>query len=188
MINKLNEAKNRCNIHWQWDHFSLRGSPKRSCRSPFREDSHASFSVTENGQGFHDFSTGEHGDSIRFLKLVLRITNKEACKKILRLAGNESYPWISKERQPCNYNKAVNGGLKSYDWPLTQKGSTEDIKRLSALRDIGIQGLQLASRLGILWFFNDQYGNRCWSVTDNARHVRQDRKLDGSDINQLYYL
>lgn len=181
MINNLNEAKNRCDIHWQWDHFNLRGTPKKSCRSPFREDSHASFSVTEDGLGFHDFSTGEHGDPIRFLELVLGVPKKEACKKIIRLAGNETSTWVSKQRPPVNYKKAVTS-LTAYNWPLLQKGSTEDIKRLSVLREIGKEGLQLASRLDILWFFNDQYGNRYWSVTDDGRHVRQDRRLDGKDI------
>jgi hypothetical protein len=60
-----------------------------------------------------------------------------------------------------------------------QSGTSDDIKRLSNLMEIGEEGLHLASKDGILKFFNHPTNGRCWCVVDKRSHVRQDRKLDG---------
>ena len=184
---KLKEAKVRCNIHWLWDYFNLPGKPGKSCRSPFREDRYPSLSVSDDGQVFYDFATDEKGDVIRFLELTVGITNKEACKKIVSFAGLDRNispcPLPSKLvlQSPAKPNKASNEFV-SHKWSFLEKGSDEDLEQLSALRDIGIEGLQLASQLNLLWFFTDGHGKRCWTVTDSVRYVRQDRTLDGSDV------
>lgn len=55
-------------------------------RAPWRTDNHPSLSVTENGRGWHDMATGEHGSII---DLVMRCLNtndvRRACKEIERL-------------------------------------------------------------------------------------------------------
>ncbi len=53
--------------------------------APWREDKHPSLSVTDNGRGWHDLATGEHGSVI---DLVMRCLNTNdvllACKEIER--------------------------------------------------------------------------------------------------------
>ena len=133
------------------------GYTVKSCRSPFRDDRNPSFSVSDDGQVFNDFATGEKGDVIRFLELAVGITNEEACKEILSLAGlDHSTPYSLQSKlvlqPPAKSNKASNEFV-SHKWLSLEKGSDEDLEKLSALRDIGIEGLQLASQLGLLWFF-----------------------------------
>jgi hypothetical protein len=60
-----------------------------------------------------------------------------------------------------------------------QGGTTDDIERLSNLMAIGEDGLWLASKDGILKFFNHPTNGRCWSVVDKKNYVRQDRRVDG---------
>jgi hypothetical protein len=43
----------------------------------------------------------------------------------------------------------------------------------------GEDGPRLASKDGILKFFNQLINDRCWSLVDKPKHVRQDRQLDG---------
>ena len=54
-------------------------------RAPWREDTHPSLSVTDNGRGWHDLATGEHGSVI---DLVMRCLNTNdvrlACQEIER--------------------------------------------------------------------------------------------------------
>lgn len=54
-------------------------------RAPWREDTHPSLSVTDNGRGWHDLATGEHGSVI---DLVMRCLNTNdvrlACDEIER--------------------------------------------------------------------------------------------------------
>lgn len=56
-------------------------------RAPWREDTHPSLSVTDNGRGWHDLATGEHGSVI---DLVMRCLNTNdvwlACDEIERQA------------------------------------------------------------------------------------------------------
>ncbi len=56
-------------------------------RAPWREDTHPSLSVTDNGRGWHDLATGEHGSVI---DLVMRCLNTNdvrlACQEIERRA------------------------------------------------------------------------------------------------------
>src|SRR5438128_2256347 len=64
------EAKERLRIPDLWQRLDLPGQPKASCKSPFREDRRASFSVSRDGLLFNDFTTGEAGDAIVFLQLA----------------------------------------------------------------------------------------------------------------------
>ena len=47
---------------------SVAGSkePSANCSSPFRNDTHPSFSVFDDGKAFNDFATGDAGNVFRF--------------------------------------------------------------------------------------------------------------------------
>jgi len=185
-VNLIKEAKRRCPIPWLWDYYGLPGKPGRSCRSPFREDRHPSFSISPDGQLFNDFATGEGGDVVSFLELAAGLSNKEACRTLIDLADlkGSSAIRISKRRvAPSVKAEGHSDHLIPQQWSYLKKGTDAELKALSDLLDIGIGGLQLASERGFLWFFNNSYGQRCWSITDAARYVRQDRTLSGDDIS-----
>ena len=63
---ELDAAKARVGISAAWQILGLPGEPHRSCCSPFREDRHPSFSVTDD-RLWHDHSTGEGGDVVSFI-------------------------------------------------------------------------------------------------------------------------
>lgn len=90
-------------------------------RAPWRTDNHPSLSVTENGRGWHDLATGEHGSII---DLVMRCLNtndvRRACEEIERLD-----PSSFSFSQPITSNgeKKKEGGFTKFDvMKLQSKG------------------------------------------------------------------
>jgi hypothetical protein len=74
----IDEIKARYTIADAWRDEGLPGAPGKSCKSPFREDQHASFSVYEEGRKFKDHGDGAQGDVIDFLALARRCPMEEA--------------------------------------------------------------------------------------------------------------
>ena len=83
----LGHAKDRLLILVLWVMLDLPGKPGRRCRSPFREDRNPSFSVYDGGRRWKDHATGEGGDAVDFLRRALNLSNEEACRKLIELAG-----------------------------------------------------------------------------------------------------
>lgn len=48
-------------------------------RAPWREDNHPSLTVTLNGRGWHDLTTGEHGNIIDLVAMWKSLTKSEVC-------------------------------------------------------------------------------------------------------------
>lgn len=48
-------------------------------RAPWREDNHPSLTVTLNGRGWHDLTTGEHGNVINLVAQWKGLTKSEVC-------------------------------------------------------------------------------------------------------------
>ncbi len=69
--------------------------------------------------------------------------------------------------------------LQAHSWPDLEPGTDKDLRRLSNLRGIGVEGLRLARDRGILHFFDHAMNGRSWAVSDSSRHVRQDRRIEG---------
>jgi hypothetical protein len=63
----IEEIKTRYSVADAWRDEGCQGEPGRSCKSPFREDRHASFSVYENGRKFRDHASDEGGDVLDFI-------------------------------------------------------------------------------------------------------------------------
>ncbi len=62
----------------------------KSCPSPFREDRHPSFSVYDNGRRWKDHATSEGGDVVDFLAKAHGITNADACRELIAMAGTRT--------------------------------------------------------------------------------------------------
>jgi hypothetical protein len=88
----LRATKELLTIPTLWVMLTLPGRPGTSCRSPFREDRHPSFSIYDHGRKWRDHATGQGGDAVDFLALALGIQSEEACRKLIELAGTTSRP------------------------------------------------------------------------------------------------
>jgi hypothetical protein len=173
-LSTLENAKARLNIPGLWRHFGFPGEPKVSCKSPFREDQHPSFSVNADGTLWHDFATGEAGDAVDFFQRASGLSHKDACRKFIELAGGNIKPTARTDRtQP----QSADAKPKPV-FPNFTKGTAADFKRLASLRNIGREGLEFASEHGLLWFASLK-DFPAWIVTDSARVNAQARRMDG---------
>ena len=169
------DAKARLNIHDLWLHFGFSGdSTINPCHSPFRDDHKASFSVTPDGTVWHDFATGEAGDSVDFLQRASGLSKKNACRKFIELAGGQFTPATAaaRHRQPQAEIKP------KPTFPEFSEGTAADFKHLARLRKISREGLEWASERGLLWFATLKECS-AWVVTDAARVNAQARRMDG---------
>ena len=81
-------------------------------RVPWRTDTHPSLSVTENGKGWHDMATGEHGSVIDLVMRCLNTTDiNYACKELERINPSFSFS------QPIFYDgeKKKESGFTKFD-------------------------------------------------------------------------
>lgn len=141
---------------------------KRSARCPFHEDRNPSFSVLQRPDGrwrFRCFGCGASGDEISFLELARGLSNREAIREFIRLAGVEP---VSSSR----------GGQDSKSWPAMRTGTPKEIVALATLRNVSPDGLRLASDRGLLRF-GRHHGRPVWLVVDPAGPVAQARRLNG---------
>lgn len=83
-------------------------------RAPWREDTHPSLSVTDNGRGWHDLATGEHGSVIDLVMRCLNTTDiRRACEEIMQ-HESVSFSFL----QPVlkeNGEKKKEGGFKKFE-------------------------------------------------------------------------
>jgi hypothetical protein len=162
------------NIHTLWRHFGFPGEPRKCCHSPFRQDRRASFSVTPDGKLWHDFATGEGGDAVDFLQRASGLSQKEACRKFIELAGGH---FIPPPRVARPQRKLADAKPKPVFSKFT-KGTLADFKQLANIRNLSREGLELASGRGLLWFVTLK-NCPAWIVTDAARVNAQARRMDG---------
>jgi hypothetical protein len=177
----LDAAKQAVTISTAWRALGLTGEPSRTCCSPFREERHASFSISPDGLLWHDFTTGEGGDVVSFVTRATACNDAEAIRRVLDLAGGNASPFALAPRHgPAKHTAAPYDGLARLDLqPLT-------LAEVHALRDLRgfafSAGLELANRRGLLRCADVSHrgqASRAWILTDDARRSAQARRLDG---------
>lgn len=60
--------------------------PRKSCKSPFRQERNPSFSVFDDGRRWKDFTTGEGGDIVDFLAKAKGFDRSSAARELITLA------------------------------------------------------------------------------------------------------
>lgn len=176
----LADAKQRLTIHALWQHFGFRGDSKTNpCHSPFREDKKESFSVFDGGTRWKDFATGDTGDVVDFFQRASGLSQKEACRKFIELAGGYI---TSTPRAPWQQSKPNTKPKPTF--PDFRKGTPADFAQLARLRRIGREGVEWASERGLLWFATLR-DCPAWIVTDTARVNAQARRMDGQEWEHL---
>jgi hypothetical protein len=180
-MNALTEAKERVTIPDLWRHFNLPGQPKKSCRSPFRPDKRASFSVYDDGRRWKDHATGDSGNQIAFLEKCTGLTGGAACKAFIEFAGTGRI--VNTITRPAPRAPEREHRDKP-DLPVMDCGTTAQLKVLATLRNIGVEGLRIANERGLLWFATLK-GHPAWIVTDSQRCNAQACRMNGQPWTHL---
>lgn len=168
------EAKARLRIPALWARLDLPGLPKVSCKSPFREDRSASFSVSADGALFNDFATGEAGDAVDFLQIATGLSPEAAFRKFIGLAGGSVH-----EAKPLPKRPAATPHARPKPvFPTFERGDDADLHRLAELRKVSFAACFLARGVGLLCFAKWK-DKPAWIVTDNEGLNAQARRMDG---------
>ncbi len=176
----LAEAKARLNIHDLWRHHGFSGEPETSCHSPFRDDNKPSFSVNADGTLWNDFSTGEAGDAVDFFQRATGLSQKEACRKFIELAGGKTASAPIAIRPQMKPETVAS----KFVFPEFSKGTPADFEQLARLRKISREGIEWAGERGVLWFAPLK-NCPAWIVTDSARVNAQARRMDGKEWEHI---
>ena len=177
MKHDLNQLRKECPLPVLMNRLGLAQYAKNSCASPFRPDQHASWGIFQlNGRWlFKDFATGECGDEIQFLAQLRNLDPKRDFLKLLDLFNE-----LAKNTAKANEMDltAQSSPTKLPDQRFFTIGTDQQLKQLSELRKITIEGLQFAQARGVLkfgrWFEQEVY-----AVTDRSGSLGEIRRLDG---------
>ena len=160
----LAEAKRRLPIPELWRRLGLPGTPAKSCRCPWREDHRPSLSIFDDGRRWRDFGTAEHGDAVDFIARARGLPVPAAIAELRRLAGVPLPPAHPPVATPSKR-------------PDLHPGTEAELQQLAALRNLGLDGLRLATQRGLLRFA-EHHGQPSWFVTDPQAANAQARRLD----------
>jgi hypothetical protein len=180
---RLDEAKRRVGISAAWRALGLPGEPRRVCCSPFREERHPSFSLSED-RLWHDHATGEGGDVVSFIRRAIGCEDGEAIKRTLALAGLEHGEPLPAPRlsprppaPPSVSKRDLLADLKPREPTVGELAKIQTARRWPFFA-----GLEIAARRGLLRVAEVRHRGAthpAWILTDNARKSAQARRLDG---------
>jgi hypothetical protein len=186
----LKAALEKLTIPDVWTRLGLKGKPAASCRSPFRDDRNASFSVYSKGRRWKDHGTSEGGDAADFCAKARNLSSEDGARLLIELAGTNSLPQgdrIGKKNsphpgaakpEPYDPFKDKEKARRREAWPAFEVPTQTEIETIAALRGLSPEGVTLAAERGLL-FCADSWEGRAWVVTDSRRVNAQARKLDG---------
>lgn len=162
-------------------------------RAPWREDTHPSLSVTDNGRGWHDLATGEHGSVI---DLVMRCLNTNdvwlACDEIERQAPSSFS--FSQSVKSDGEKKKESGFTKFEVEKLQSKGLFAYLYHRKVNINIAKQFLQEAhysfkdgdSYLYALAYANDKGGyelrSNFYKGSTSPKGITTHRLIDGAPV------
>lgn len=177
----LRDLKARISIPEAWRLLGLPGEPRRSCRSPFRQDKSPSFSIFAEDRRFKDFATGEGGDVIDFVQAATGCTPKDAICRVWDWAGGSvSTPPPTARKRPAMAAAAPFDGLTGL---ALEEPSFRDVIQIAQARDWPFfAGIEIARLRGLLVTATVPHrgeSHRAWLLTDQDRKSAQARRLDG---------
>ena len=168
------EAKDRLLIPELWRILDLPGTPSKSCRCPWREDHKPSFSVSDDGLLWNDFTTGQGGDAIDFLREATGLSKDAAFKKFMEMAGGMPSTPLPVVRRAATPPQARELPVL----PAMRSGTPEEHKVLAALRHVHLEAVRVADGADLLRF-GESKGCPAWFVVDPGGRNAQARRLDG---------
>jgi hypothetical protein len=176
-------AKDRVRIPQAWERLGLPGKPCKACKSPFREERNASFSVFDDGFRWHDFATGESGDVVDLIARAKGISAKEAARVLIEWAGEGDSRSPSGPSLPVKPRTQKTEAKTLPRIPELEKPSYDDLRAIKIQRQLPfIAGMEVAVNRGLLWtakVYDQGQEWPCWVMTDDSRRNAQARRLDG---------
>ncbi len=174
------EAKERYTIYDVWGPLGLSGDPKKCRKSPFRDDRKPSFSIYDDGRKFKDHGTGESGDVIDFVRLMLGCDYagvRDFFGERLGIDHLDHYPAKSKKAAPKTRTP------RQIKWPKDLKrGGKAELERFSRSRGLSSRTAGYLKEAGIV-IPCTLSGHDCYIVTDKTDRAaeirRRDRELFG---------
>ena len=176
----INHLKQLCPLPHLLHRLGLGQYAKPSCPSPFRQDQNASWGIFQySGRWMYkDFATGEVGDEIGLLARLYHHDPHDDFRTVLELyhdIAKAKVVAVSRDL-PAPYPPKVKP-----DGTGLRPGTDSQIQRLSALRGISIEGLQLVQQRGIL-IFGNLWGFEVYGAKDQTGCLIEVRRLDGLEF------
>ena len=142
MNDDIIEAKHRLPLPALMERCGLGAHARKSARCPFHEDKDASFSVWQGDKGwrFKCHSGCGDGDEITFLEMRESLSNKDAAKRFLEMAG------VHGERTNGAHSNTA-GAVKPFDWrkcadAFTDAFTDADAAKLATWRGYSVPFVQ----------------------------------------------
>ena len=166
----LQAAKARLTIPSFGQMLDLPGKPQKSCRSPFREDRNPSFSIYDDGRKWKDHATGEGGDAVDFVAVALGISNEEACRKLIELAG--VIPQVPHFPRGERESDDAQGSFR-LELPALIPYSEELAQRVANSRRLNTTAVEFAYHWLKTLLFGLVCDQECWILTDASASMRR---------------
>jgi hypothetical protein len=184
MDSQIAKIRAACTIAWAWRILNLPGTPARNCKSPFRTETRASFSIyqAKDGERWFDHSLGIGGDVVDFVAQAKGVGIAQALRTLQAMTGTEA-PQSPPDAflEPQRVETADN----TIQWPENLCAPTpEECRQLSALRSLSPEAFFLAAALGTL-LVGTQRGQRLWITTDARMRSAARRRLDGQPLEGI---
>lgn len=169
----FSQAKAAYTIYDLWPLLRLPGEPKPTCKSPFRQDRHASFSIFDGGRAFKDHGgEGAGGDVIEFDRLATGWSHAEIREFFLERLGIDHH-------DPPSASRKTPGPHKEIQWPCELQIGTEATWRtFSELKGLERDSVWVMVQLGFLRF-GTVNGHRCYVILDDHQRAAEIRRVDG---------
>jgi hypothetical protein len=181
----IQEAKERLTVYNVGATLYPEWNPAVSCKCPWREDRHASFSVYDDGRKWKDHATGEGGDVVDFITRALNISAEDGLRQFMEMAGG-GYRVLSPRPKlaPTPAPKTEDTDEKRRRraaWPPMELPTDGELEVIATLRRLPVEGPQWASMDGSLRMANVD-GERCWIIRSICGKNAQARRLDGQPL------
>jgi hypothetical protein len=145
-------------------------SQKSSFKSPLRDDKNPSFSVFDENRAWKDHGTGEGGDVVELVKVVLG-------------GYSEAREWLKQQlgiQTPLPDRKPAIESLKEIKWPAPLvEGTSTTWWGFAKNRGISPTSVGIMAEAGLLRFAKIN-GEKCFAITDATNKAAEIRKIDRS--------
>ena len=167
------EAREKFKIADAWHLLGYDGEPKASCKCPFREDRHPSFSIHSDGSAWTDHATGDGGDVIEFIRHAIGGDHKDVREWLRQRIGTD---------RPASKATPAQQEAKRIEWPADIiEGTGTTWEGFSKLKGLTYPAVHVMVQAGILRFARID-GAKCYVITDASGRAAEIRRMDGKQF------
>lgn len=175
--NTIDGLRAQCPLPVLMTGMGMKSFIRKSCRSPFRPDTHPSWGVFQrDGRWFwKDHGTGEDGDEADFIVRARNLSGPDAFPKALEYWAQVAADHLA---TPDFQQMPVAESKVKPDITRFGLGSADQLERLAQLRGIDARGLLVAHDRQLL-VFGRLGPHEVFGIKDSSGNVLEVRRLDG---------